>query len=190
MERFVLDLNSKQPREAGNFRGLTDCLGVDMKTLANHPQSAESIALFWDSVEKTDGCWWWKLYINRGGYGHLNRQGKIYRAHRFAYEISKGLLADGMDVDHLCHNRACVNPDHLRATTRKQNLENLGARRGNTGVRGVHYIKDRGKYLASLRHHGKSIHCGIYWTLQEAEAAVIAKRNELFTHNDADRKAA
>ena len=71
-----------------------------MKRVAGFTE--ESIALFWASAEKTDsGCWRWKLYINRGGYGHLNRQGKTYRAHRVAYELAKGLLPEGMNVDHI-----------------------------------------------------------------------------------------
>ena len=160
-----------------------------MKSVANF--SAESIERFWASVDKAgSGCWRWKLFINRGGYGHLNRQGVIYRAHRVAYELAKGPIPEGMNIDHMCHNRACVNPDHLRVVTQKQNLENIGATRGNTGVRGVHYIKAKNRFLASVRHHGKNYYCGIYKTLEEAEAVIIAKRNELFTHNDADRKAA
>lgn len=159
-----------------------------MKSVANF--TAESIALFWESADKPEtGCWQWKLYINRGGYGHLNRQGVTYRAHRVAYELAKGPIPEDLNIDHRCHNRACINPDHLRAATQKQNLENYGNAWGNTGIRGVHYIKAKNRYLASVRHHGKQYYCGIHKTAEEAEATVVAKRNELFTHNDADRRA-
>ena len=48
-------------------------------------------------------------------------------AHRVAYEIIKGKIPDGLDLDHLCRNKVCVNPDHLEAVTRRENLM-----RGNT----------------------------------------------------------
>jgi hypothetical protein len=96
-----------------------------------------------------------------------------------------------MQVDHACHNRACVNPDHLRLASPKQNQENRrGAASSNrsSGVRGVTY--GRGKWIASVQHNGKRYNCGGFSSVEEAEAAVVAKRLELFTHNIVDREAA
>lgn len=86
-------------------------------------------------------CWVWTHKPSDNGYGTLSiggRAGRTVYAHRYSYELHTGRPLDGRDVDHLCFNRICVNPSHLRATTRKQNVENhQGANRNSaTGVRG------------------------------------------------------
>jgi hypothetical protein len=73
----------------------------------------------------SDGCWNWTASLTADGYGHLWWQGTMTTAHRTVYELTAGALPDGMVLDHLCRNRRCVNPDHMRVVTRKQNsLEN------------------------------------------------------------------
>jgi uncharacterized protein with NRDE domain len=95
-----------------------------------------------------------------------------------------------MFVDHVCHQRRCVNPDHLRLATNKQNLENRsGPPRNNTsGIIGV--SRQGNKWYAKVEHHKHQYYVGLFDHIEDAEAAVIAKRLELFTHNDADRMAA
>jgi hypothetical protein len=78
-----------------------------------------------------DGCWLWKLTPDTHGYGvAARRTGKgsytRLRAHRLSYETYVGAIPDGLDLDHLCRNRACCNPDHLEPVTRRENI-----RRGN-----------------------------------------------------------
>lgn len=92
-------------------------------------------------------------------------------------------------VDHTCHNPPCVNPEHLRLVTNKQNAENLeGAHRGNkSGVRGVSWDKRTRSWQASVGHNYKSYFVGRFADLQEAAEAVRLKRNELHSHNDKDR---
>lgn len=147
----------------------------------------------WTRVDKTSTCWNWTGCLDRKGYGIIGDktgdQKVSLRVHRLAYSLLIGPLTDEDQVDHRCHNRHCVNPEHLRATTGKQNQENrAGARRdSSSGIRGVYASGDR--WTAEVRHCGQKNHIGTFDSAQEAEAAAIAKRNELFTHNDIDRMA-
>lgn len=147
---------------------------------------------FWSKVNKTDACWHWTGAASGiDGYGRARRNGGTRLVHRVAYEMLVGPIPDGMHIDHICHNRKCVRPEHLRPVTQKQNMENhRGATvRSKTGVRGVFPVKRRpGWYDATVGHEGKSVHLGEFASLDEAEAAVIAKRIELFTHNNVDRR--
>lgn len=72
---------------------------------------------FFDKVEKTDTCWLWFGCRMRSGYGKLGRKGKTLLAHRYSYELLKGVIPKGLTIDHLCRVRNCVNPDHLEAVT-------------------------------------------------------------------------
>jgi hypothetical protein len=62
-------------------------------------------------------CWLWTASIS-GKYGSFSNG----LAHRFSYELHGGVLIDGMDIDHRCRNRLCVNPEHLEQVDRKENL--------------------------------------------------------------------
>ena len=73
-------------------------------------------------IIKTGNCWEWKGYIKSNGYGQFYKNGKTVLAHRATYEQNKGKIPGGFDLDHLCRNRGCVNPDHLEVVTRKENL--------------------------------------------------------------------
>ncbi len=74
------------------------------------------------------GCWLWTGYLSNG-YGHFwGINNKWNQAHRFAYEQLVGKIPKGMDLDHLCRIRNCVNPKHLEPVTRQENLK-----RGKTG---------------------------------------------------------
>lgn len=75
--------------------------------------------------KQPSGCWQWTGHITPTGYGTftlwLGGKQKNYRAHRWAYEHFIGPIPDGLTLDHLCRNRACVNQQHLEPVTIREN---------------------------------------------------------------------
>lgn len=135
------------------------------------------------------GCWVWIGTVYSTGYGQMNYDKVKWLAHRWAYTYFKGGIAEGYHIDHMCHNKLCVNPEHLRLATDKENGENRSGANKNSksGVRGVSWAKARNKWLARVVSSRKTYHVGYFDTLEEAEQSVIAKRLELYTHNIVDR---
>ena len=70
----------------------------------------------------SDGCWQWAGSLVTQGYGVLRDGQRRQYAHRLSYEHFKGPIPKGLEIDHLCRNRGCVNPDHLEAVTHKVNM--------------------------------------------------------------------
>ncbi|MGP5671434.1 HNH endonuclease [Brachybacterium alimentarium] len=124
----------------------------------------------------------WTGSTDGHGYGRIRIAPRTVKVHRYSYEREHGPIPDGMYVDHVCWNRACVLPEHLRLATHQQNIQNRsGANRGNTtGVRGVSLHKDGKRYRAQVSHNGKNHSLGLFDTIREAESVVTARRRELF----------
>ena len=87
------------------------------------------LARFWSKTrfDPDTNCIVWTADRNQKGYGRFRYQGKLHVAHRVAYEFDHA-IPEGLQLDHLCRNRACVRPDHLEPVTNQEN-----ARRGLTG---------------------------------------------------------
>lgn len=75
------------------------------------------------SIEVGD-CWEWRLYrFSEKGYGQVRLPDRLMLAHRWVWENLVGPIPPGLDLDHLCRNRPCVNPDHLEPVTHQVNLQ-------------------------------------------------------------------
>lgn len=71
-------------------------------------------------IHKTDDCWIWKGTVSQQhGYGHYGHTG--IQAHRAVYEAFVGKISEGLQLDHLCRNKVCVNPAHLEPVTAREN---------------------------------------------------------------------
>lgn len=72
-------------------------------------------------INKTPTCWLWTGAPSNSGYGHYKVGGKAIKAHRAVYELLVGPIPEGMQLDHLCEVKLCVNPDHLEPVTHQEN---------------------------------------------------------------------
>jgi hypothetical protein len=77
-------------------------------------------------AEPATGCRVWVGAKNTKGYGRIRVGGKTMMAHRAAYELERGSIPEGLQLDHLCRNRRCCNPDHLEPVTREENIARGG----------------------------------------------------------------
>lgn len=86
----------------------------------DRPSSEER---FWAkvNVDGLGGCWLWTASLNKYGYARF-KSGFHVTGHRFAYELLVGPIPKGLQLDHLCRVRHCVNPDHLEPVTNHENL--------------------------------------------------------------------
>jgi hypothetical protein len=103
----------------------------------------------------------------------------------------RGPIANELVADHLCRVTACVNPHHIELVTRRVNTQRQGIHPRNTsGVRGVFWHKDKGKWVVNAKHNGKNYVGGFFSLLElkAAEEAAIALRAKVFGP-DAEREA-
>lgn len=98
---------------------------------------------FWPKVDASGDCWEWTAARNPEGYGRIGAGGtgsRILHAHRVAWELLVGPIPVGYEVDHLCRNRGCVNPDHLEPVTKLENIRRSELRAGQARWRKAHTI--------------------------------------------------
>ena len=73
--------------------------------------------------EPNTGCWIWVGAIQNRGYGSIHFGGKTVSAHKISYLAHGNIIPPGLELDHKCHQRLCVNPNHLECVTHRINLQ-------------------------------------------------------------------
>lgn len=136
---------------------------------------------FWEKVDKNGPiplecpelgpCWLWEAFKVHNGYGVFYPvHGDGIYAHRYSYELTNGKIPIGVELDHMCHTRACVNPNHLRGATHNDNAHNQGKRKHNTsGYKGV--SKHKTQWRAQIMVNKTKMHIGLFPDKESAYAA-------------------
>jgi len=80
---------------------------------------------FYKYIERIteSGCWIWTGFVSPDGYGRFRMEESSRLAHRCSYVLHRGPIPDGLEINHICGIRSCVNPDHLEAVTHQENVD-------------------------------------------------------------------
>lgn len=143
------------------------------------PRFRDPETTFLARIKEGPSCHTWIGALNDQGYGRMRVDGALVRAHRYAWERVNGPIPDGLYVDHTCHNRACVNVDHLRLATHSQNESNRSGAtsRSRLGIRNV--IRDGNGYTVSVTR-GDTKHRAYFHSLEDAVRDAQQARARLF----------
>ena len=125
--------------------------------------------------EPNTGCWLWTACVhNRWGYGHFGVRNKLVSAHRFAWEQLVGPIPAGMLVLHKCDVPSCCSPDHLFLGDSQANMSDMARKgRGPKSRNGLPFgvaLRANGRFMATVRYHGKLVHLGDFDSPEQAGA--------------------
>jgi len=107
-------------------------------------------------VEPVTDCWTWTGAVSNRSYGSIFYQGRMQKAHRVMWELNFGPVPKGLELDHLCRNRLCINPNHLEPVTRAENLARGIQSNQNIGkshcIRGHEFNAENTRYKPGNGH--------------------------------------
>ena len=111
---------------------------------------------FESKINRTDHCWLWTGCVGTKGYGYARSDGRNALAHRVAWQMYRGEIPSGLQIDHLCRNRKCVRPEHMELVTIRTNvlrgigLSAINARKTHC-IRGHEFIGENVKIWNGYR---------------------------------------
>lgn len=116
--------------QCGSFHGPealeSACFEADKSPLHKISSRNSCLKLYeklWLGTDRqASGCWAWERTLLPNGYGQLSINGRKHYLHRIFYLLTYGPIGEGLQIDHLCRNRACCRPDHLEAVTCRENI--------------------------------------------------------------------
>ena len=143
---------------------------------ARYMDPAENIKA---NTERQGDCIVWTGSKNQKGYGRIKIDNVLYSVHRVAWELERGPIPDGMQIDHTCWSRACVRVEHLRLATPSENKRNAQSARvdSETGIRNIR--KDANGFIVRVQKDHKRI-SRFFSSLDDAIAWEKETREELF----------
>jgi hypothetical protein len=143
---------------------------------------------FWSNADgkAAYGCWLWKGGLHNDGYGRFTLNGKRYKAHRLAYELSFRKNVRDACVCHKCDVRACINPHHMFLGTRADNLKDMWSKgRGvftpQLGIKhGMAKLseKDVLEIREKLAHGAKQVHLAMEYSISQSQISLISLRKK------------
>jgi len=112
----------------------TELRAMNVGDLAKGISASKDVARFASKVvvDVTSGCWLWNAAKCWGGYARFSCGKRIVAGHRWAWEQRNGPVPEGLQLDHLCRTRHCVNPEHLQPVTLEENARRGAVARAET----------------------------------------------------------
>ncbi len=101
------------------------------------------------------GCWTWRGWGDKWGYGYISFNRRKYLAHRASYELFVGEIPEGMFILHECDNPSCVRPAHLSVGTQKDNLDGMARRGRSLSGERHNMVKLKSSDVLSIRQYHK-----------------------------------
>lgn len=189
----VLEIAENQENAPALTRESLVVMQAELRDLTQSPNGWPRLPLAQRFAQRVtladgDGCWGWTGLHDRLGYSRIHGKAGTTYAHRLSYGLMVGPTPEGMELDHICRNRGCVNPAHLRPCTHSENLCNVAARAGTkSGLKGVSWHKAQGKWASRIMVNGRSTSLGYFTDPNEAHEAYRKAARELhgeFAHLD------